>query len=220
MSLQRFIPRSLVIMLATLVLMVVPFLFLATPIANWWSRVPAESHDLSWLALLLVVLLAADIALPVPSSVVGTYAGARYGVGLATLLIWVGLTLGAIVGYGVGRRGGRWKALQLGEPAEAERMRIWQEKWGAIVIVIVRGLPLLAEASVVLAGVNGLAWKHFFPAVALSNLGLAIAYAGLGHWADQHAWLTTALAIGAGLPLLLAAATRWFLNRYINNSRS
>lgn len=218
MSSRRFIPRSLVIMLATLILMVVPFVLLAAPIADWWNRGQAKSLDPSVMAVLLIGLLAADIALPVPSSVVGTYAGARYGIVLATLLTWVGLTIGAVVGYGVGRRGGQWWILQLGEPAETERMRVWQEKWGGIVIVLVRGMPLLAEASVVLAGLNGLAWKQFFPAIALSNLGLAIAYAGLGHWADTHAWLTTALAIGAGLPLLLATVTRALLSRYVNNS--
>jgi hypothetical protein len=61
---------------------------------------------------------------------------------------------------------------------------------------------------VLLVGMHGLSWRRFLPPVLLSNLGLAIAYAWFGQFAERHQWLPLALAVSIALPVLMVAAFR------------
>lgn len=97
---------------------------------------------------------------------------------------------------------------------ESDQILSWQQPWGTIVLIAARGVPLLAEATVVLAGVQGFSWRSFLPTIILSNLGLAVAYASLGAWSETHGWLHVAYAVSAGLPLLVGAMARRWLFRH------
>jgi hypothetical protein len=58
-----------------------------------------------------------------------------------------------------------------------------------------------------------LSWRRFLPAVVFSNLGIAIAYAALGDYAQRHHWLPFALAVSVAIPVFVAAAAkRWLPN--------
>ncbi len=79
-------------------------------------------------------------------------------------------------------------------------------------LVVLRAVPVLAEASVLLVGIHDLSWRRFLPPVVLSNLGIALAYAKFGELAERNGWLPLALGISVALPLLLAVvARRWIL---------
>ena len=58
------------------------------------------------LALTLVGLLASDLLLPIPSSVLAVGTGAVFGTAMGALLVALGFTLGAWIGYEVGRSAG------------------------------------------------------------------------------------------------------------------
>lgn len=208
MSFRGFFSPVSLIIAATLVLMIIPFLTLEPFVGQIWDRWQQAPRDPWFLSLVVIGLLASDMVLPVPSSVVGTYAGGHLGLLVGTIVVWSGLSLGAASGFLLGRWGSPYVQRHLGSPEEIERIRRWQQEWGPQVLVLTRGLPLLAEATVFLAGLQGLTWKQFLPATLLSNLGLAIAYAVFGHWAEQLAWLPAALAISAALPVLAAALVR------------
>jgi 3-dehydroquinate synthase len=64
-----------------------------------------------------------------------------------------------------------------------------------------RGIPVLAEASVLLAGLYRFPRWQFWSIVAPANLGLATAYAILGAMAYQANWLPLALGLSLGLPV-------------------
>ena len=98
------------------VAILVPWLLLD----GWIQQVGAE-----WLgavrdrpiaaALAVVALLAVDVVLPIPSSLVGVFAGSALGLARGALAIWVGLMIGCLVGDAFGawlgrRLGGRWSA--------------------------------------------------------------------------------------------------------------
>jgi len=53
-------------------------------------------------------------------------------------------------------------------------------RFGPILLAIARPLPILAEASVVLLGTTDLSWQRFVTRIALSNPGIAVAYAAVG----------------------------------------
>jgi len=73
-----------------------------------------------------------------------------------------------------------------------------------VALVLARPVPVLAEASVLLAGTARLSWSWFLAPVALSNLGIAAAYCALGNLAQ----LPAALAASVALPLLAALVAR------------
>ena len=94
---------------------------------------------------------------------------------------------------------------------DLSRMQRLSDRFGPAVLIISRGVPVLAEASVLLMGVHQLTWRKFLPAVLLSNLGVAFAYAALGDYAERNQWLPLALGVSIALPVLLATMMSRFL---------
>jgi uncharacterized membrane protein YdjX (TVP38/TMEM64 family) len=196
----------------TLVLLVpiIPFLgfgdALEARIEHWFddSLSPAATAEI------VTGLLAGDILLPIPSSFVSTLAGARLGFLGGTAVIWVGMTAGAMIGFALARTFGRPLAQRLSSPADLRRMEALAEDRGSVVLALTRALPVLAEASVLLFGAIGVPWRKFLPVILLANLGLAAAYAAIGHYAGQEGNLAVALAASIALPLLATTvARRW-----------
>lgn len=162
------------------------------------------------MAIVLFGLLSLDVLLPVPSSLVNTLAGAKLGVFAGATVCFAGLTVGATIGFGLAKLAGpalqrRWLA-----DVDAQSLKKFAENWGVVTLVVTRAMPILAEAAVVLLGVQGLSWRKFWPPVLLANVGIALAYSAFGNLAAQQEWLVVALAISAGFPLLLTfLARRW-----------
>jgi hypothetical protein len=77
-----------------------------------------------------------------------------------------------------------------------------------MLLVLSRGVPVLAEATVLLFGMHGLAWRRFLPPVLLANLGLALAYGMFGELAERYHSLPLAMAVAIALPVLMVAAFR------------
>jgi uncharacterized membrane protein YdjX (TVP38/TMEM64 family) len=172
-----------------------------------WMKSPQSTPAA---ALAVVALLSTDIFLPIPSSVVSTLAGWKLGVAGGTLASFVGLTLGAAIGFALAKRWGRPFAARFTRADELERTQRIAAQFGPAVLVLTRAVPVLAEASVLLMGIHNLPWRRFLPPVLLSNLGIALAYSAFGRVAQQHGWLPLALGVAIALPVLFAAiAERW-----------
>ena len=89
-------------LLVTVVL--VPFLLFGgafTTFTEWLTR---GTLPLRVLVPAIVALLALDVFLPVPSSLISAGAGALMGFWRATLTVWLGMTAGCILGYAIGAR--------------------------------------------------------------------------------------------------------------------
>src|SRR5690606_2604441 len=67
-------------------------------------------------------LLASDILLPVPSSVVCTFAGSLWGWGPATLVCFGGTTTGAMIGFVAARLASRWVLRRTSESPESQSL--------------------------------------------------------------------------------------------------
>jgi uncharacterized membrane protein YdjX (TVP38/TMEM64 family) len=156
-------------------------------------------------ALVGVALLVIDVVLPVPSSLVMIAHGAAFGPLLGTALSLFGSLGAALVGFAVGRRGGR--LLDRLVPAdERRRADALLTRWGVLAIVVTRPVPLLAETTVVLAGASPLGWRRTAIAALVGSAPAAVLYALAGSVA---AGLANPAAVFA-LVLLLAGAT-WAL---------
>src|SRR5215210_3591503 len=130
-------------------------------------------------AMIGVGLLIADVALPVPSSIVMVAHGALFGVALGSLLSLVGMIGAAMVGFAIGRRGGPLveRVVREGERRRADRML---ERWGALALVITRPVPILAETCAILAGASRISWTKALLASLAGSLSPALLYALAG----------------------------------------
>jgi uncharacterized membrane protein YdjX (TVP38/TMEM64 family) len=204
--------RPLILLTLILLIPIIPFVLFGPQVESWVSHRVNQSTTALTTGLLIVGLLSTDIVLPIPSSMVSTFGGARLGWVTGTGVSWLGMTLGASLGFFLARRWGRPFALRFTRKADLDRLQQPIENWGAVFLVVTRALPVVAEATVLLLGLHRLSWNRFLPPVLLSNLGIALAYSAFGDWAQHHAWLPFALAISVALPLLLAGLMRKVLS--------
>lgn len=153
--------------------------------------------------------LAADVLLPVPSSLLSTWAGARLGIVPATTAIWLGMMAGSALGYVIGRVGGRPLALRWIAADDLARLDGLIERQGWWMLIVTRPLPVLAEAALLLAGTLCMPWLSFLAGVAPVSLAIALAYAGLGSYARGGEWLVAALTFSVAAPL----CATWLVRR-------
>ena len=141
---------------------------LADP-SEWLARGGAQA------ALIGVGLLVADVALPVPSSIVMIAHGALFGAGLGSLLSIAGMLGAAAVGFAVGRRG---ESLLERLVAEDERARVNRllDRWGALAIVATRPVPVMAETCAIMAGASNISWAQAMAAALAGSIPPALLY--------------------------------------------
>jgi uncharacterized membrane protein YdjX (TVP38/TMEM64 family) len=200
--------RPMLPMIVVLAVPIVPFLLVGNEVEaalEGWRKNPPPA---AIIAAGVVALLATDVFLPIPSSLVSTMAGWKLGAPLGAAAAWTGMTLGAVIGFVLARRYGQPLVAWLTRESDLARTRQLAERFGPALLVLGRGVPVLAEATVLLVGMHGLSWRKFLPPVLLSNLGLALAYAAFGEFAERYQWLPLALAVSIALPVLMVAAFR------------
>jgi len=82
-------------------LVVVPFLLFGAELEAWSLRIMADDRSKFAVATAGGLLLASDVVLPIPSTVVISGLGALLGGALGLAVAVVGLTLGCVLGYGL-----------------------------------------------------------------------------------------------------------------------
>lgn len=199
-------PRLLVVLAAAAIAVpLVPWLVwggrLDHAVSDWLDPPPPAPL----LAAAEVGILAADILLPVPSSLVTTLGGASLGVAAGTACGWLGMTLGSLAGWLIGRAvAPRGPAASDADARAALESR--ERRFGPLAIVLTRPLPILAEAAALMAGATGMPCRTFLAAAAAANLAIAFAWslAGrLGRDADSLQWVAIA---AVAVPAVVAAS--------------
>lgn len=163
-----------------LALILIPFALWEDTLNAWSARLLTPSAGRDAVAALVVLLLASDVLLPVPSSFVSAGAVALLGALAGGVAIALGMTLGGWLGYFIGRWGGEPLAARVAGPEQLERARRLMTKHGSWLLLVCRGVPVLAEASTLLAGTTRTSPLTFALATTLGNLGLACAYGLIG----------------------------------------
>lgn len=211
---MRDLIRPMLPMIVVLAIPVVPFLLLGE---DWQSRMGQwgqSRESQAWTAAAIVGLLASDIFLPIPSSVLCTAAGWQLGVLIGTIVAWLGLSIGAVLGFALAKWLGQPLVRWLTTEEQIVKAADLIQRLGPWLLVVGRGIPVVAEASVLFVGMHRMNWRTFLPPVLLSNLGLAVAYAAFGKFAERMQWLPLALGVSIALPVLMAAGFRlWMSNK-------
>ena len=186
--------------LIVVAMIVVPFLVFGESIEDWAFEVMADPARRAQAAAVAALLLAGDILLPVPSSILGVALGALVGVVWGTLVGAAAMTVGSLVGLWLGRSLG------------AAPLKRWvgdeDYRWisgelagrGLWVVVACRPVPVLAEASVIVAGAAGTPPARTLAALALANTGVSLVYAASGAVAMSEASLVLAFVAALVVP--------------------
>lgn len=190
--------RAALIIAAAVCVPVLPFMLIGElPGERWLSA--NDEHALLF-ALAGAGLLAVDVLLPIPSSVVGTMLGARLGFGSGFAAAFAGMMAGQSAAYLLSRVLLRRRSGEL--PAAPTLAAVF----------LSRPVPVLAEAVAFAAGAARLSWPQFLLACGAGNAIYAAALALNG------AQLVPGAPIGAGLllPMLLPVAG-WLIWRRVRH---
>jgi uncharacterized membrane protein YdjX (TVP38/TMEM64 family) len=207
-SLPSASQRNWWILCLVLAIPIIPFLLWGSAIEDWLMTY-REHPPATWvLSLCIIGLLASDVLLPIPSSLLCTLAGAQLGMWLAILISWTGMNLGACLGFAAAKAwGSRW-VNRMTSADDISRIQPFAERYGSLLLLLARGVPVLAEASVLWLGMHQLSWSQFWWPVLGGNLVLAVVYCTLGEIAAEQEWLPIALVASLALPILLLGLWR------------
>jgi len=195
-------------LLALLVLgvILVPFFCWGAHIDDWTEELVAWGHHHPWKAALwLGGLLAVDVLAPIPSSLVSTACGSLLGFWAGTLASFAGMTVSAAAGYLLGRcaAGPARRALGSGDFKLMQRLH---GRWGVWMLAALRPVPVLAEASLLFAGLAAMPWRGALPVLLCGNLAVSAVYGAIGTLATEQdaTWLAfVAAALLSGLAIWL-----------------
>jgi uncharacterized membrane protein YdjX (TVP38/TMEM64 family) len=171
--------RWTVIAVVLIGLVLIPFFLFETQFNAFAARVTA-GESARWIAAVsIAALLASDVVLPIPSSIVSTAAGVLLGFWQGAIVVWVGMMGACLIGYALGARTSQLARNFVGPQGLARAERL-VERYGDWTIVLCRPVPVLAEASVIFAGLVRAPFQRFLWLTVASNLGIAVGYAAFG----------------------------------------
>ena len=156
----------------------------------------------SWAWALGIVLICADVVLPIPQTAVIAALGIIYGTLLGGLVGGVGLIVGGLVGYALMLTSARRYFQRWVRSRTVHQMERLFDQGGAWAIVVTRSLPYsLPEAMAFLAGLAGMPPRQFIAALVIGSVPTAFVFAAIGAgWSDQP---ILALGVSYVLPIFL-----------------
>ena len=192
---------------------IIPAIFLETPFSRYGEIALAWADENTvYTSIVVMIALAADVFLPVPNGLTNTLAGASLGWALASVVVWIGLNLGAVFGYLVGRFAARPLAQKIVGIDDLKKAETSARDIDVMGLILARPVPAFAELSTLAAGITNMPFMKFVYVMVLSNIGVAIVFSGLGAAALSSGSSTLAFFGAALLPALL-----YFLYRKLSN---
>ena len=191
-----------------LALILVPYFWFGEELEAWIRRLVADPGGRLAAAAVLAGLLAGDIFLPVPSSIVSAACGYLLGFAGGALTSWLGMTLGCAAGYGLARAIGPPLVKRFVGEEQVRRLHELGERYGHWALILARPVPVLAEASVLVAGLGALGWRRFLALTTLANAGISLVYAAVSSLSADAGSFLLAFAASLAVPSAAMWATR------------
>lgn len=169
-------------------------------------------------AATVVALLAVDIFIPVPSSVVMVLSGAAFGVLWGSILAFIGSVGGEWLGFELARNYGTALSTRfIGDEAERQRLNRILMKHGAAAVAVTRALPVVMETMSVVAGLSTMKRSTFLAASTIGTLPIVVVYAYAGAKSKEMDSVVPAVVI---LIAVAAAGWVWYRTRLENDGIS
>jgi uncharacterized membrane protein YdjX (TVP38/TMEM64 family) len=165
-----------------------------------------------WAWAVGILLIWADLFLPVPQTVVVAALGIVYGPVLGGVIGAVGLISGSWLGFALTFTSARPFLLRVAGETSLSRMEKLFDRAGAWAIILSRSLPYsIPEVLVLVAGLAGMPWRKFLLAVIIGCTPTGFVFAAIGAgWSDQP---VVALLISYVLPIILLPFAMAIINR-------
>jgi len=199
--------RWAVIWIVLITLVLLPFFLFEDQFNAFAARVTSGDTAAGVAAFSIFALLALDIVLPVPSSIVSTAAGVLLGFWRGAAVIWLGMTVACLAGYFLGARASGMARRFVGDDG-LRRAETLSRRYGDWTILICRPVPVLAEASVIFAGLIRAPFGRFAWLTTGSNLGIALGYAAFGAYSMRLDSFLVAFVGALAIPGVLMALAR------------
>lgn len=178
-----------------LAFILVPFVLLEGPMNAMVQETLHSNASVALITAAVIVFLLADIVLPIPSSFVLTTTGYLLGFGLGTAICFIGLSCASLAGYVIGRYFGGPVAQRVVGAAQLERFADLTARHGDALLVAFRAMPVMAEATTILAGMARMPLPRFALVVSIGNAVVAAVYAWIGAVsAGQSSFLIASVA--------------------------
>ena len=163
-------------------LIIFTFLFL---FVNWFdipflsSPEYLEEENSIMVMSISILLLASDLFLPVPGSIIMMGNGAVFGIVLGTTISLTGSLLSSVLGFFIGSRFKRL-ANKLISNKDFHNGKLFIEKYGQVAIIASRPVPLMSETVIILTGILGYDFRKMAINSFLGLLPASLIYALIG----------------------------------------
>ena len=201
--------------------LVLPLTLLESTLSNY------ENTILDWagsnkilVSVIVIFALTADVILPVPNGITNTFAGMSLGWAISSVIVWIGLNLGATFAYTLGRFAGRPIAKKLVSNKEFEEVRASLKNFNVIGLIVSRPVPGFAELIAITAGLSKIPFRLFLLVVSTTNIGVAIIFSGIGAAAIENDSLSLAFIGAIIFPAVLYFVYTKFYNCLLYTSPS
>ena len=183
--------------------LILPLILFESPLSKYGEIALNWAGDNKLLvSLVVIVALTADVILPVPNGLTNTLAGVSLGWATASLVVWVGLNLGACVGYFLGRFAARPLAQKMISESDFSEAEKSLQNFSTIGLILSRPVPAFAELITISAGLARMSFIKFILVVGIVNIGVAVVFSGIGAAAMETNSSTLAFIGVAVLPAL------------------
>ena len=198
--------RFTFLFIGLMAMVLVPFFIWGDALMNFFS----EEGSIQWIEeygqwawLVGILLLVADLFLPMPGTIIMSALGYIYGPILGGIISAVGSFIAGITGYWLCRLLGEKTAIWVLGRKDYEKGKNISANIGGWVVALSRWLPVFPEVVACMAGLVRMPAKNFYLALASASLPLGFVYAAIGSSANISPGL--AVGLSAGIPPVI-----WF----------
>ena len=207
--------KWILLTIAIITLLLIPFILFGDSLDNWTNSFFQSEPSKLIASIVIGSLLSIDIVAPVPSSILSTAGGYFLGFIGGTFISLIGMTISCLIGYWIGDKFGRPAAERFADSKEISRFESLQKKYGDWIIIISRSVPVLAETSVLFAGIGHMKFNRFMLMALISNLGISVVYAAVGAYSAHINSFLFAFAAAILFPGIMIVILK---NRTVINS--
>ncbi|MDZ4710488.1 MAG: VTT domain-containing protein [Saprospiraceae bacterium] len=165
----------------------------------------------AWAWFAAILLLMADLILPLPATLIMSALGFIYGPILGGSISVAGSFMAGSAGYWICRSLGEKAAIRILGPKDFERGKKLSKKVGGWVVVLSRWLPVFPEVVACMAGLTRMKASHFHLALLCGSLPMGFTYALVGAAGLEHpVW-------AIGLSMLVPPVIWWWAGAKLKN---
>lgn len=207
--------RLLWIFIGLALIMIIPFALFGDMGMGEDRAVEFLRSQGSWAWLVAMLLLSADLLLPVPATAIIGALGFIYGPVIGAILGATGSFISANIAYWICRKMGRPMAEKLVGREDLIKGEHLFKVWGGWLVTLTRWLPLFPEVISCLAGMTRMPWKAYAVATLCGVVPLSVLFSWIGHLGQDD--FSLSLVLSLSLPPLFWAVLQATLMRRLKS---